>query len=76
MTRATSVRMTEVPLYLIPKAITRLIRYRGGKVYRISVVRTHYHHYNISVRTRRVPKELRPEKELARAVLGERSGAA
>ena len=31
----------------------------AGKVYRISVVRTHYHHYNISVRTRSLPNELR-----------------
>ena len=51
--------MTEIPLYLIPQAVTRLIRERGGKVYRISVVRTHYHHYNISVRTRSLPNELR-----------------
>jgi hypothetical protein len=55
--------MTEIPLYLVPQAVTRLIRERGEKVYRISVKRTHYHHYNISVRTRLLPKELRPEHE-------------
>jgi len=59
MTNAKSMCATEIPLYLIPQAITRLIRTRGQKVYRISVVRTHYHHYNISVRTRLMPRELR-----------------
>jgi len=32
-------------------------------VYRISVVRTHYHHYNISVRTRLPPRELRAREK-------------
>jgi len=59
MTGAKSTRATEVPLYLIPQEITRLIRSRGERVYRISVVRSHYHHYNISVRTRLPPRELR-----------------
>jgi hypothetical protein len=40
--------------------IARMIRERGEKVYRISAKRTHYHHYNISVRTRSVPRELMP----------------
>jgi hypothetical protein len=59
MTNAKSTCATGIPLYLIPQTITRLIRTRGEKVYRISVVRTHYHHYNISVRTRLPPRELR-----------------
>ena len=42
MTKAKSARATEIPLYLIPQEITRLIRSRGEKVYRISVVRTHF----------------------------------
>ena len=63
MTNAKSTCATEVPLYLIPQAITRLIRCRGEKVYRISVVRTHYHHYNISVRTRLPPRELRAREK-------------
>jgi len=58
MTKARSARAEEIPLYLIPRVINGMIRERGGKIYRISVVRTHYHHYNISVRTRRLPREL------------------
>ena len=68
--------MTGIPLYLIPQAVTRLIRERGGKVYRISVVRTHYHHYNISVRTRSLPKELVPAREPAPEFLDEAEGVA
>ena len=60
MTHAKSVRAKEIPLYLVPRAITRMIRERGEKVYRISVVRTRFHHYNISVRTRFIPREIRP----------------
>ena len=63
MTNAKSTCATGIPLYLIPQAITRLIRTRGEKVYRISVVRTHYHHYNISVRTRLMPRELRAREK-------------
>jgi len=76
MTRAKSVRATKIPLYLIPQAITRLIRERGEKVYRISVKRTHYHHYNISVRTRLLPKELRPVREPAPVATDEAEGVA
>ena len=60
MTHAKSSRVTGIPLYLVPRAITRIIRERGEKVYRISVVRTQFHHYNISVRTRFIPREIRP----------------
>ncbi len=63
MTISKSTGMTEIPLYLVPQAVTRLIRHHGKKVYRISVKRTHYHHYNISVRTRLLPKELRPMRD-------------
>jgi hypothetical protein len=64
MTKAKSARATEIPLYLIPQEITRLIRSRGEKVYRISVVRTHFHHYNISVRTRSLPREIRAREKI------------
>lgn len=57
MTKSLSVQAAEIPLYLIPKVIDRLIRLRGEAVYRISVVRTHWHHYNVSIRT----KWIRPE---------------
>jgi len=60
MTTPRSTRATEIPLFLVPQEIARMIRERGEKVYRISVKRTHYHHYNISVRTRSVPRELAP----------------
>jgi len=63
MTPAKSTRATEIPLYVIPHTIRQLIRQLGEEVYRISVVRTHYHHYNISVRTRSLPKELMPARE-------------
>ncbi len=63
MTKSKSMRATEIPLNLVPHAIARLIRERGEKVYRISVVRTHYHHYNISVRTRLQPRELRAREK-------------
>ena len=51
---------TDIPLHILPAVIARQIRSVGAKIYRISVKRTHWHHYNISVRTRRILKELRP----------------
>jgi hypothetical protein len=51
---------TEIPLHLLPLAIARRIREWGDAVYSISVRRTHWHHYNVTVRTRRIPKELAP----------------
>lgn len=50
----------EIPLFLIPEVITRQIRERGSAVYRISVKRTHWHHYNVTVRTKTIPRELAP----------------
>jgi len=61
MTKLTSVQEAEIPLWLLPQAIARLIRQKGDAVYRISVKRTHWHHYNVSIRTKRIVKELRPE---------------
>jgi hypothetical protein len=60
MTKSLSVQLAEIPLYLLPMAIARLIRQKGDAVYRISVKRTHLHHYNVSVRTKRIKKELAP----------------
>jgi hypothetical protein len=76
MTKAKSTCATEIPLYLIPQEITRLIRTRGEKVYRISIVRTHFHHYNISVRMRSLPRELQPAREPAPEVSDEVEGVA
>jgi hypothetical protein len=41
-----------VPLHLIPVTIAQRIRERGGKLYRISVVRTHQHHYTVKCKCR------------------------
>ncbi len=62
VTPVKSARATDIPLYLVPRAITRMIRERGEKVYRISVVRARFHHYNISVRTRWIPREIQPAR--------------
>jgi hypothetical protein len=61
MDRIYSNEEKEVPLFLIPHAIARQIRKTGDRIYRISVKRTHYHHYNVSVRTKTQPRELFPE---------------
>jgi hypothetical protein len=58
MPKSKSVTEGEIPLYLLPRAIARQITRFGDSVYRISVKRTHWHHYNISVRTKSLPKEL------------------
>ena len=76
MTKRRSTKATEIPLYLLPLAIARLIRERGEKVYRVSVKRTHYHHYNVSVRTRSLPKELAPVRETAPVISGKGRGLA
>jgi len=60
MTRSRALEATEVPLYLLPETIARQIRLFGNAVYRISVKRTRCHHYSSTVRTKRIPKELRP----------------
>jgi len=60
MPKSKSVTEGEIPLYLLPHVITRQICRIGDSVYRISVKRTHWHHYNISVRTKSLPKELAP----------------
>jgi hypothetical protein len=56
LTPGISVTETKVPLYLLPGIITRLLIRKGDAVYRISVKRTCQHHYNISVRTKSLPK--------------------
>ena len=53
---------TGIPLYLIPSAIARQIRMLGERTYRISVKRTCRHHYNITVRTKSLHRELRVPK--------------
>jgi hypothetical protein len=58
------------------RPITRQIRERGEMVSRVSVKRTHYHHYNISVRMRTLPKELRPVREPVPVITDEEEGVA
>ena len=42
--------MREVPLYMLPAAIRRGVKEKGGKIYRAVIVRTHWNHYNIKIR--------------------------
>jgi hypothetical protein len=76
MTRPKSVSAAEIPIFLVPQEIARLMRDRGERVYRISVKRTRYHYYNISVRTRSVPRELAPAPDVSCAGPGEEESAA
>lgn len=62
MTMSKSVTQGGIPLFLLPRAIALHINRIGESVYRISVKRTHWHHYNISVRTKSLPKELAPAR--------------
>lgn len=49
---------TGIPLFLLPHAIALQIKKRGDLIYRISVKRTCWHHYNVSVRIKSLPREL------------------
>ena len=62
MTRSLSTALSEIPLYLLPLAAARLIREKRDAVYRISIKRTHWHHFNVSVRTKRIKRELAPTR--------------
>jgi len=62
VTRRRSRTEGEVPLHILPLVIIRTIREWGDALYRISVKRTHWHHFNVTVRTRPIPKELKPVK--------------
>jgi hypothetical protein len=50
----------EIPLYLIPHMITKRIRRHGDALERIIVCKSGSHYNNISIRTRRVKRDLRP----------------
>ena len=60
MARIRSNDERDIPLFVIPQIIRTHIRKTGDKIYRISVKRTHWHHYNVSVRTKALPRELVP----------------
>jgi len=63
MTTRRSKSEIEIPLYLIPHVIARQIKERGDAVFRISVKRTHWHHYNVTVRTKPLRRELRVRED-------------
>ena len=50
--------VSEIPLHLLPLAVARQVRDWGDAVHRISIRRTHWHHFNVTVRTKPVPREL------------------
>jgi len=50
----------EIPLFLLPRIIAEQVLKTGDRIYRISVKRTHWHHYNVSIRTKALPRELAP----------------
>lgn len=60
MVRIRSNDHREIPLFLLPHVVAKQIKLIGDRIYRISVKRTHWHHYNVSVRTKALPRELGP----------------
>ncbi|MDD5189046.1 MAG: hypothetical protein PHF57_12645 [Methanoregula sp.] len=63
MTTRRSKSETDIPHYRIPSVTARQIRERGDDVYRISVKRTRWHHYLITVRTKSRYRELRVRED-------------
>ena len=63
MTLRRSKSETEIPLFLVPHVIARQIKEQGDEVFRISVKRTHWHHYNVTVRTKPQNRELRVRED-------------
>ena len=49
-----------VPLYLLSWTVARQVRKTGARIYRISVKRTHWHLYNVIVRTKAHQREPSP----------------
>jgi hypothetical protein len=75
MTKHRSRTEDEIPLFLLPQAVARKVKEWGDAVYRISVKRTHWHHYNVTVRTKPVPKELALRRTAVLSPPGPESGA-
>ena len=76
MTTDRSRTLDGVPLYLLPQAVARKVREWGDSVYRISVKRTHWHHYNVTVRCKSLARELAPRTiaELPASVIMDTAG--
>ena len=49
----------DIPLYLIPDIVKRGVVTHGQALERVIVSKTKNHFYNVSIRTRRVKRELR-----------------
>ena len=49
----------DIPLYLIPDIVKRGVVTHGQTLERVIVSKTRNHFYNVSIRTRRVKRELR-----------------
>jgi len=49
----------DIPLYLIPDIVKRGVVTHGNILERVIVSKTKNHFYNVSIRTRRVKRELR-----------------
>lgn len=47
-----------IPLHLLPHVVARQVMDWGDAVHRISIRRTHWHQFNVTVRTKPVPREL------------------
>jgi hypothetical protein len=62
VTKCRSRTESGIPLWLLPQALARKVREWGDGLYRISVKRTHWHHFNVTIRTRPIPKELAPRE--------------
>jgi hypothetical protein len=54
--------MAGVPIQLLPAAVAHQIRKTGIKIYRISIKRGESRLFNVSVRTKSIPRELMPER--------------
>jgi len=48
--RKRAVVMREIPLSMLPAAIRRGVKEKGGKLYRIVIVRSHWNHYIVKCR--------------------------
>jgi hypothetical protein len=68
MTRKRSRTVSEIPLHLVPRAVSRQVQDRGDAMSRISIRRTHWHDYNETIRTKSVRKELTTRSPVAESL--------
>ncbi len=71
MDRVRNNDIKEITLFVLPHVILKEVQKTGDRIYRISIKRTHWHHYHVSVRTKSLPRELAP----ARKISGEQKNA-